>query len=202
MWDRAAACFHADKKPPDSCGRGSSGCGRTVLNFKPVRALPAWNASRIDGASTLRMESEPQKRSSSRSVGRPTPRPVRMESGRTGLGVGRPTEREDDRFCGSLSILKVDAPSILEAFQAGKARTGLKFNTVRPQPLEPRPQESGGFLSAWKQAAARSHIGFYSQRVRPLLQVRRAEFCQQITPAFLFCAISIGKILERFTMGQ
>jgi hypothetical protein len=35
-----------------------------------------------------------------------------------------------------------------------------------------------------------------------LLQVRRAEFFQQITPAFLFCAISIGKILERFTMRQ
>ena len=70
MWDRAAACFHADKKPPDSCGRGSSGCGRTVLNFKRVRALPAWNASRMDGGSVLRMESEPQKRSSSRSAGR------------------------------------------------------------------------------------------------------------------------------------
>ena len=82
MWDRAAACFHADKKPPDSCGRGSSGCGRTVLNFKRVRALPAWNGSRMDGASALRMESEPQKRSCSRSAGRPTPRPVRMESGR------------------------------------------------------------------------------------------------------------------------
>src|SRR5207302_6636263 len=119
-----------------------------------------------------------------------------------GLWVGRPAEREYDRFCGSLAILKADAPSILEAFQAGKARTGLKFNTVRPQPIEPRPQESGGFLSARKQAAARSHIGFYSQGVRPLLQVRRAEFFQQITPAFLFCAISIGKIIERFTMGQ
>src|SRR5436853_4704649 len=79
MWDRAAACFHADKKPLDSCGRGSSGCGRTVLNFKPVRALPAWNASRMDGASALTMESGPQKRSSSRSAGRPIPRPVRME---------------------------------------------------------------------------------------------------------------------------
>src|SRR5437764_517333 len=42
MWDRAAACFHADKKLPDSCGRGSSGCDRMVLNFKPARALPAW----------------------------------------------------------------------------------------------------------------------------------------------------------------
>src|SRR5205823_4343474 len=121
---------------------------------------------------------------------------------RTGLGIGRPAEREDDCFCGSLSILKADAPSILEPFQAGQARTGLKFNTVRPQPLDPRPQESGGFLSAWKQAATRSHIGFYSQRVRPLFHVCRAEFFQQITPAFLFCAISIGKILDRFTMGQ
>src|SRR5207302_5598359 len=82
---------------------------------------------------------------------------------RTGLGIGGPAECEDDRFCGSLSILKADAPSILEAFQAGQARTGLKFNTVRPQPLEPRPQESGGFLSAWKQAAARSDISFHSQ---------------------------------------
>src|SRR5436305_15156408 len=70
MWDRAGACFHADKKPPDSCGRGSSGCGRTVLNFKPVRALTAWNASRMDGASALRMESEPPKRWYSRSAGR------------------------------------------------------------------------------------------------------------------------------------
>src|SRR5437660_826355 len=101
MWDRAAACFHADKKPPDSCGRGSSGCGRTVLNFEPVRALPAWNASRMDGASALRMESEPQKRWYSRWAGRPTPRPARMERGRPFLPCLE-IERSSGRVDGDL----------------------------------------------------------------------------------------------------
>ena len=70
------------------------------------------------------------------------------------------------------------------------------------QPRRPRREQRGRFLPARKDAPARSDIRLDPQALDPRLQIRGAEFPQQIAPALRLRAVAFREILHRLAVRQ